>query len=111
MSTGRLVKIASPFVLLAVIYFVGPTPDKLMLDKNLPVVPKESAALENYITQNESKHKIKPDNEARIVWLDSTKNKTEFAVVYLHGFSASYMEGEPVHRQFAKQFGCNMFLS
>src|SRR5690606_14875580 len=29
----------------------------------------------------------------------------------LHGFSASKMEGDPIHRQFAKAFGCNLFLS
>ena len=32
-------------------------------------------------------------------------------VVYLHGFSASQMEGDPTHRRFAKEFGCNLFLA
>ena len=55
---------------------------------------------------------MKPDNEARILWInDSTKQKTEYAVVYLHGFSASQEEGDPVHTDFAKKFGCNLFLS
>jgi esterase/lipase len=31
--------------------------------------------------------------------------------VYLHGFSASQEEGNPVHRNIAKQFGCNMYLA
>ncbi len=57
-------------------------------------------------------HQLKPDNEARIIWYnDSTKEKTEYAVVYLHGFSASQEEGNPVHYQFAKTFGCNLYLS
>ena len=57
-------------------------------------------------------HKLKPDNEARIIWLnDSIKDKTDYAVVYLHGFSASQEEGDPVHYQFAKKFGCNLYLS
>ncbi len=56
-------------------------------------------------------HKLKPDNEARIEWLnDSLKEKTEYAVVYLHGFSASREEGDPVHSDFAKKFGCNLYL-
>jgi len=68
--------------------------------------------LEQYITNNETKHKLKPDNEARILWYnDSTKEKTEYAVVYLHGFSASQEEGDPVHYQFAKKFGCNLYLA
>ena len=68
--------------------------------------------LEIYIASSEAIHKLKPDNEARIVWLnDSLKEKTEYAVVYLHGFSASQEEGDPVHYHFAKKFGCNLYLS
>jgi hypothetical protein len=32
-------------------------------------------------------------------------------VVYIHGFSASQEEGDPVHYTFAKKFGCNLFLN
>jgi esterase/lipase len=32
-------------------------------------------------------------------------------MVYLHGFSASQAEGEPVHRDLAKKFGTNLYLS
>lgn len=32
-------------------------------------------------------------------------------MVYLHGFSASQGEGDPVHKQFAKEFGCNLYLA
>ena len=75
-------------------------------------MPAEPALLEKYIADNEATHKVKADNEARIIWLnDSTKEKTEYAVVYLHGFSASQGEGNPVHKEFAKKFGCNLYLS
>jgi esterase/lipase len=68
--------------------------------------------LEKYISDHESLHKLKTGNEARIVWLnDSLKEKTEYAVVYLHGFSASHEEGNPVHIDFVKKFGCNLYLS
>jgi len=46
------------------------------------------------------------------VWADTaTKKKTEYVIVYLHGFSASQKEGDPVHRAIAKKFGCNLYLS
>jgi pimeloyl-ACP methyl ester carboxylesterase len=77
----------------------------------LPSVPSEPSALEQYIAANEARHKLKPDNEARIVWNDSTKRKTPYSVVYLHGFSASQEEGDPVHVDFAKRFGCNLYLA
>ena len=95
-----------------IIYFLGPQPPTPKYKTDLPAIPSEALQLEKYIADNEAKHKLKPDNEARIVWFnDSTKEKTEYAVVYLHGFSASQEEGDPVHREFAKKFGCNLYLA
>lgn len=99
-------------LLLILIYFLGPQPAPPKLTNDLPVVPADAASLEKYIAAGEAKHKLKPDNEARIEWFnDSTKAKTEYAVVYLHGFSASQEEGDPVHYDFAQKFGCNLYLS
>ncbi|MBP9924502.1 MAG: alpha/beta hydrolase [Cyclobacteriaceae bacterium] len=111
MISKRLIKITFPIVALAAIYFLGSAPKHPTYNLTPIVVPSEAAALENYVTSNEAQHKIKPDNEARIVWHDSTKQRTEYAIVYLHGFSASQIEGDPVHRRFAKDFGCNLYLS
>src|ERR1044071_4864032 len=107
----KTVFITFPIIVLIAIYFLGPTPHKNKWSKELPAVPQQPAELENFIAANEAKHKLKPDNEARIVWNDSTKAKTPYSVVYLHGFSASQEEGNPVHRDFAKKFGCNLCLS
>jgi esterase/lipase len=102
-------------ILLAIIigiYFAGPSPARLVFNKTLPELSVEAAALEEYVSEKESKFDIKPDNEARIIWNDdSAKTKTEYAVVYLHGFSASHEEGAPTHMNFARKFGCNLFLS
>jgi pimeloyl-ACP methyl ester carboxylesterase len=78
----------------------------------MPVVPNDPAGVEQYILQNESAHRLKPDNEARVVWAnDSMKQVTDYCIVYLHGFSASQKEGDPVHRNIAAEFGCNLYLS
>ena len=99
-------------IVLGIVYFVGPHPSHPVYAKELPTVPAIASGLETFITQQESQHKIKKDNEARIVWAnDSLKQKTEYAIVYLHGFSACQEEGNPVHRNLAKQFGCNLYLS
>jgi pimeloyl-ACP methyl ester carboxylesterase len=111
MVSKRFIRISFPILLLAGVYFLGPEPDKPTYSLTLPDVPAGSDNLEKYVSSQESKHKIKPDNEARIVWNDSSKQKTEYAVVYLHGFSASRMEGDPIHRRFAKEFGCNLYLA
>ncbi len=99
-------------LVLIIVYFLGPKPAHPDYIKELPVIPAEAAALEEYIAKQEARHKLKPDNEARILWYnDSSKQKTEYAVVYLHGFSASQEEGDPVHYEFAQKFGCNLYLS
>ncbi len=91
---------------------MGPKPPTPVYKKDMPAVPEQSAKLEEYILEKESAHKIKADNEARIVWVnDTARNKTEYAIVYLHGFAASQEEGDPVHRNIAKKFGCNLYLA
>jgi esterase/lipase len=108
----RFVKIILGIVLvLVVVYFVGPHPSKPIYDQALPSVPSTATELEQYISQEEAKHPVKKDNEAKIIWADSTKKKTPYAIVYLHGFSASWMEGAPAHQNIAKQFGCNLYLA
>ena len=97
---------------LIVVYLAGPKPAKPRFNNELPAIPAEALALEKYVADQEAKHKLKPDNQARIVWHnDSTKAVTEYAVVYLHGFSASQEEGDPVHLDFARKIGANLYLS
>lgn len=126
---------------LTIIYLLGPRPATPVYSNAMPAVPQEPAALEQYIKQQEGSHKLKPNNEARIVWYnpndsirqkleDSAKKalhegefvssnftvaapytKTDYAIVYLHGFSASQEEGAPIHTNIAKEFGCNLYLS
>lgn len=99
-------------LILIVVYFLGPRPTRPVYNTTLPQVPFKPAELETYIHNKESAHKLKPDNEARIIWAnDSLKEQTEYAIIYLHGFSASQEEGDPVHYEFAQKFGCNLFLS
>lgn len=109
----RLLKwLAIIIVLLVIVYLLGPHPSTPVYTTDLPAVPADAVALENYIKANEAKHKLRPNNEARIIWAnDSLKTKTEYAIVYIHGFSASQEEGAPVHMNIAKKFGCNMYLS
>jgi esterase/lipase len=97
---------------LILIYWMGPKPSHPQFSKDLPAIPENPSQLEEYIRNNEALHKLKPDNQARVMWNnDSLKERTEYAVVYLHGFSASSKEGDPVHTEFAKKFGCNLYLS
>lgn len=95
----------------AIVYFAGPKPQHPKYSTAIPVVPALSQ-LEDYVKNIEAKHKVKPGNEAQIVWADSSlKQQSEYAVVYLHGYSASREEGNPVHYQLAKSIKANLYLS
>ena len=85
----RVLKIAilSIFALI-LIYFLGPKPSAPVFNNELPTVASINA-LDASIADMEATHKIKPNNEAKIIWADSSKSQTEYAIVYLHGFSAS----------------------
>ncbi|RYY53971.1 MAG: alpha/beta fold hydrolase [Chitinophagaceae bacterium] len=102
--------LAIVMLVLIVAYFAGPKPAAVKLSPSLPVVPA-IGALPQWIATQESTHKLKPDNEARIIWADSSRRQTEFSVIYLHGFSASQEEGDPVHTDFARKIGANLFLA
>jgi len=100
-------------LVMLVIYSVGPKPAKPDLDLPITTLPASLNELEKQISESEKSIKgIKPDNEARIIWADtSKKEKTKIAFLYLHGFSASQAEGEPVHRDLAKKYNANLYLS
>ncbi len=96
------------------LYFFGPKPaEPSTLGNTLPEIKTPLADLDSVIALKESKVPgIKPNNEAKIVWFDSTKKeKTPYSIVYIHGFSASQMEGDPVHQNLAKRFGANLYLA
>jgi len=104
-------------LVLAIIYLLGPRPATPSYSRAFTsALTAQNASsgtdLDNKVAAEESKHKLKPDNEARIIWYnDSLKQPTDYAIVYLHGFSASQKEGDPVHKDIAKKFGCNLFLA
>lgn len=97
--------------ILIALYFIGPSPATPEYSLSWPDVP-ETNGLDAFVRTQESRHRLKPENEARVIWAcDSTPSKTRYAIVYLHGFSASAMEGDPVHRRVAHRLGANLYLS
>ncbi len=99
-------------VAIGIAYLLGPKPSPGQYTDGLYPVKDTGAALQQQVEANEARYTLKPDNQARIIWdNDSLKNRTEYAVIYLHGFSASQEEGDPVHTNFAKNIGANLYLA
>ena len=106
-----LLGLALIFICLIVVYLLGPKPEYKKVN-NTPIELGISLEnIEDYIQSKEgSIPDIKAKNEAHILWADSTR-KTEYAFVYLHGFTASHGEAHPIIQNIAKQYKSNTFLS
>jgi esterase/lipase len=99
-------------VLAGLVYLFGPSPSTPELNRILPEVTADLAALEQEIIAQESADSIRPGNGAEIIWADPTrKEKTAISIVYIPGFTATKMEGDPIHREFAARYGCNLYLA
>jgi len=91
---------------------LGPRVEGLQEKQELPEIHADLEKLEREIQAFEAGFKLKADNEARIVWANDTlKQKTEYALVYLHGFSASQEEGDPLHEHFARRYRMNAYFA
>ena len=110
----KFLKFLLLFVAVAsVVYLLGPAPSAPNLEVKVTDLPDSLTTLESFVNQQElATPNLRPDNQARIVWADSTqKRKTPIAILYIHGFSASQEEGDPVHTDIAHQFGANLYLA
>jgi esterase/lipase len=69
--------------------------------------------LDEHLAGSESQVRgLKPGCEKSIVWADhTTKGKTEFSLVYLHGFTASRKDIEPCCSQLQRHLKANMFMT
>jgi len=108
-----LLWIVGIIVVLGIIYAVGPKVPEANLSPDLPNVTSDLPALEKEVISSEkATPDLKLDNEARIIWADSTKKqKTTYSIVYIHGFGASWAEGDPIHKDLAKKYGANLYLA
>ncbi len=71
------------------------------------------ADIDAYLGASESHFAdIRPGAAKRVVWADpATKAKTAFAIVYLHGFSASAEEIRPLPDRVAAALGANLYFT
>ncbi|PWK81833.1 alpha/beta hydrolase [Fulvimonas soli] len=108
---GRYLILGAALALVA-LAALGPRVRPRGLAVRLPAVPAAPAALQALVAAQEARPDLRPDNQARIVWADPAHPaRAACAIVYLHGFGASQGEGAPVHRELARDFGCNLYLS
>ena len=96
---------------LAVVFVLGPRePADETITFNASSMGSD---LDAYLAAEEAKvPNIKPGAQKQIIWRDPiSKAKTEFSVVYVHGFSASLEEVRPLPDIVAEAFDANIFYT
>lgn len=95
---------------LLAIYLLGPR-TKVDLTLREPRLPSElPASLDTWLAERESTvEHLREGTEAAIRW-HGEKQKTQYVVLYLHGFSASRQELSPVPERIADEFAANAYF-
>lgn len=111
----KKIKITGIVILvLAAVFLAGPRETAPELNLKLTdSLPSELRLLSDYIDTRESNIKnMKADNHAKIIWAEPDSfQQTEYAFVYLHGFSASREEANGIYPELAERYGANIFLA
>jgi len=106
-------KVLLVIVVLAVVFLLGPKVDKPNVDWQVSIQMEQvDLQLLNQEIVNSEKNTdyIKPDNQSRIIFADSIPQKTEYCLLYLHGFSASPHEGYPLNEDFPNRYAMNAYI-
>ena len=98
-------------VIIVITYFLGPSPPNPTYDNCFPELIRDLNELQVKLSQEENQKPIRKDNQARILCYNDSVQKTEFSIVYLHGFTGSYRDGFPLNVNIAKHIGANIFLN
>ncbi|MDM8528552.1 alpha/beta hydrolase [Anaerolineales bacterium HSG24] len=89
------------------LYLTGP---RLSVDQTTrPIELPED--LDSYLAAREANTpNLRPDTEQTIIWADPEhKQKTPYAIVYIHGFSANRQETAPMTDRIAEAIGANLY--
>lgn len=104
---------AAALALLAVLFLAGPRND---FGPDQPSArtqpPQDIHLLDDWLRASEAAFPdLRPGNAKGIVWAAGEKTRRPWAVVYLHGFSASRMETAPLADLVARELGAHLFYA
>ena len=90
------------------LFFLGPKPASTYYGESLPHVNVDLWSLEDSLRTSEEGVGAMECAMAEVHWADSIR-KTPYVLLYLHGFSATQHEGDPLRYELAKEFDMNAF--
>lgn len=101
-----LVASAGLIGLLSAVFLLGP---RVPIDTRLTATPLPDDLDAHLARQEAGVPNLTPGTEKTIVWAGAPGRRTDWAVVYLHGFSSSRQEAAPLAERVAAQLGANLF--
>lgn len=94
---------------LALIWFLGPRP-KVVLEWLQEELPIEWQQLPSWLKQQESAWDVVPGGEKHIHFANPDHpEKTDYVLLYIHGFSATRQELAPIPEQLEQALGANSY--
>ncbi len=75
------------------------------------LIPKNIEEIDNYLLKEELQFNLESNTKKEIIWYKEKAQKTNYSVVYIHGFGASKNEIYPVPNNIAKALNANIFFT
>lgn len=103
-----LIIILSIIILIIIIYLLGP---RVKISTHVKPITLP-ANLDEYLSESENRVKnLIPGTEKKILWAKNKNEKTEYSIIYFHGFTTSRQEISPVTETIAKKINANIFFT
>lgn len=109
-----MIVVAALVALPTLAYVAGPVYriDARIGAPRLPAAADGPAALDPWLAASEARFTdIVPGAEKSIVWAHPDRRRTRFAVVYLHGYTATRQETAPLCDRLAAALGANLYYT
>ncbi|AFI31433.1 alpha/beta hydrolase [Borrelia crocidurae] len=97
------------FIFIFLLIIVGPK-IKFRNEFDKTQIPNKLEEIDQYLLIEESKFNLVENTKKEIIW-NKEKEKTQYAVVYIHGFGASKNEIYPIPNNIARALKANIFFT
>ncbi len=95
-------------VIVAVIFLAGP---RVRINQTIQPVDLPLNIDEYIFLQEQLFSDIIPGTQKTVIWAGSPNTRTEYSIVYIHGFPATRQESAPLSDLVAKSLGANLFYT
>lgn len=106
-----LTGLAAAIALLAILYLSGPV--QALDTRTRPAsLPADPVALERWLADGERRlGDVVPGAEKHIRWAHADRRRTPLAIVYLHGYTATRQEVDPLCDELGAALGANVYYT